>query len=147
MTVGVGYRAAFEEAAEGMREGGIPIGSALERDGEAIGRGRNLRVQRGDPTAHAEITCIRDAGRQRSYADTVLYTTLAPCYPCTGAVLLFGILRVVIGEQRTFDGEGSLRLLEQRGVETTLLEDSEAEGMLRSFIKANSTLWNEDIGH
>jgi cytosine/creatinine deaminase len=147
LTTGTGYAVALEEAAAGLQEGGIPIGSSLERDGEVIGRGRNLRVQRGDPTAHAEISCLRDAGRQSSYADTVLYTTLAPCFLCTGAVLLFGIPRVVIGEEETFDGEGSLELLEQGGVETIVLDDPEAAGMLRSFIEANPALWNEDIGH
>jgi creatinine deaminase len=145
--VNPGYRAAFDEAAAGLAEGGIPIGSALERGGQVIGRGHNRRVQSGDPTAHAEIDCLRNAGRQRSYVDTVLYTTLAPCFLCTGAVLLYRIPRVVVGEARTFDGEGSLELLASRGIEVQVLDDDETREMLASFIEANPDVWAEDIGH
>jgi cytosine/creatinine deaminase len=141
-----GYRAAMEEARMGLDEGGIPIGSALESRGRVIGRGHNLRVQQGDPTAHAEISCLRSAGRRSDYADTVLYTTLAPCIFCTGAVLLFGVPRVVIGEARTFDGEGSLDLLRARGVEIEDLDDDTPRQMLAQFISENSAVWNEDIG-
>jgi cytosine/creatinine deaminase len=142
-----GYLAALEEAHAGSREGGIPIGSSLVRKGAVIGRGHNLRVQSSDPTAHAEIACLRNAGRQRSYADTALYTTLAPCHLCTGAVLLFGIPRVVVGEMHTFDGEGSLLLLRDRGVEVEIIDDPEARTLLSDFIVRNPDVWDEDIGH
>jgi creatinine deaminase len=142
-----GYEIAVQEARKGLEEGGIPIGSALERDGVVIGRGHNLRVQSGDPTAHAEISCLRDAGRQSTYVDTVLYTTLAPCFLCTGAILLNGIRHVVIGESRTFDGEGSLDLLRERGVEIQDLDDKTMGFLLGEFIEGNPALWNEDIGH
>jgi creatinine deaminase len=141
-----GYVAALQEARAGLEQGGIPIGAALERDGQVIGRGHNLRIQEDDATAHAEISCLRDAGRLRSYADTVLYTTLAPCFLCTGAILLFGIPRVVMGENHTFDGEGSLELLRTRGVELENLDDEEARLMLTSFIERHPALWDEDIG-
>ncbi|MGA9285249.1 MAG: nucleoside deaminase [Solirubrobacteraceae bacterium] len=141
-----GYLAALQEARAGLEQGGIPIGAALEQQGQVIGRGHNLRVQEGDPTAHAEISCLRNAGRLRSYSDTVLYTTLAPCSLCAGAILLFGIPRVVIGETHTFNGEGSLALLRAKGVETENLDDQEARRMLASFVKDNQAIWNEDIG-
>jgi cytosine/creatinine deaminase len=140
------YRTALEEARAGLAKGGIPIGSALELRGEVIGRGHNLRVQDGDPTAHAEICCLRDAGRLRSYAGTVLYTTLAPCFLCAGAALLYRIPRVVIGESRTFDGEGSLDLLRSKGIEITIFDDEEARAMLATFIERNPAVWSEDIG-
>jgi len=142
-----GYRLALEEARAGAAEGGIPIGASLLLGGTLLGRGRNLRVQRGDPTAHAEIACLRDAGRLRSYAGTTLYTTLAPCFLCAGAILLFGIPRVAIGETRTFDGEGSLQLLSAHGVELVELEDEQARSLLESFVSRNPELWSEDIGH
>lgn len=141
-----GYCAALEEARTGLAQGGIPVGSALELQGKVIGRGHNLRIQNGDPTAHAEICCLRDAGRLPSYAGTMLYTTLAPCFLCTGAVLLYRIPHIVIGESRTFDGEGSLDLLRSKGVEITILGDEEAQAMLASFIDRNPAVWNEDIG-
>ena len=147
MSVDGGYLTALEEARAGSSEGGIPIGSSLVRGDVVIGRGHNLRVQSGDPTAHAEIACLRDAGRQRSYADTTLYTTLAPCHLCTGAVLLFDIPRVVIGEMHTFDGEGSLSLLRDRGVEVEVIDDAEARALLSDFISHNPEIWDEDIGH
>lgn len=143
----VGYEAAVEEAQLGLEEGGIPIGSSLEISGEVVGRGRNMRVQNGDPTAHAEISCLRNAGRLRSYADAVLYTTLTPCFLCTGAILLYGIPRVVIGESRSFDGEGSLDLLRSREIEIEDLDDSFIKDLLGRFIKRNQALWSEDIGH
>lgn len=140
------YEIAVQEARKGLEEGGIPIGATLERDGVLIGRGHNLRVQTGDPTAHAEIACLRDAGRQSTYADTVLYTTLAPCFFCTGAILLYGIKKVVIGESQTFDGEGSLDLLRERRVEIEDLEDEAVKDLLGRFIEQNPALWREDIG-
>lgn len=142
-----GYEAALEEARIGFEQGGIPIGSALELDGRVIGRGHNLRIQEGDPTAHAEISCLRDAGRIRSYSPTTLYTTLAPCHLCTGAVLLFRIPKVVIGESTTFDGEGSLKKLLDAGVELSDLDDDEGRVMLTSFIERHPDLWSEDIGN
>lgn len=142
-----GYEAALEEARVGLEQGGIPIGSALELDGQVVGRGHNLRVQEGDPTAHAEISCLRDAGRIDSYSETTLYTTLAPCHLCAGAVLLFGIPRVVIGESTTFDGEGSLEGLRAAGIELSDLGDDEARVMLASFIERHPDLWSEDIGN
>jgi cytosine/creatinine deaminase len=141
------YEIAVDEASKGLEEGGIPIGSALERDGQVIGSGHNLRVQAGDPTAHAEISCLRNAGRQSTYRDTVLYTTLAPCFLCTGAILLFGIPRVVVGERLNFDGEGSLDLLRARGVETEILDDVEMQNLMGKFIEQNPALWHEDVGH
>jgi cytosine deaminase len=142
-----GYEIAVQEARKGLEEGGIPIGATLERDRVLIGRGHNLRVQTGDPTAHAEIACLRDAGRQSTYADTVLYTTLAPCFLCAGAILLYGIKRVVVGESRTFGGEGSLDLLRERRVEIEDLDDESMKELLGSFIDQNPALWGEDIGH
>ena len=142
-----GYLVALHEARAGLRQGGIPIGSALERQGEVIGQGHNLRIQNADPTAHAEISCLRNAGRLRSYTDTVLYTTLTPCFLCTGAIVLFRIPRVIIGETRTFDGDGSLDLLRAKGVAVEDRDDEEARQMLASFIEKHPSLWNEDIGH
>ncbi len=141
------YEIAVREAGKGLEEGGIPIGSSLERDGQVIGSGHNLRVQKGDPTAHAEISCLRNAGRQSTYHGTILYTTLAPCFLCAGAILLFGIPQVVAGESLNFDGEGSLDLLRARGVKVEVLDDIEMQELLGAFIKENSTLWREDVGH
>lgn len=142
-----GYAIAVREAREGLEEGGLPIGSSLERNGQVIGSGHNLRVQEGDPTAHAEISCLRDAGRQSTYRDTVLYTTLTPCFLCTGAILLFGIPEVVVGERLNFDGEGSLDLLRMRGVGVEVLDDVEMQDLMGTFIERNPALWREDIGH
>jgi cytosine deaminase len=144
-------RAAVDEAKVGLAEGGLPIGSVLVRDGQIIGRGHNRRVQRGDPMAHAEIDCLTNAGRQRTYKDTVLYSTLMPCYLCTGAVIQFGIPKVVIGEDVTFPGGEcrwglSRKFLEANRVEVVDLDDPECIDMMRKFIAANPGLWNEDIG-
>lgn len=136
--------AAVEEARQGLGEGGIPIGSALVRDGRILGRGHNRRVQDGDPVAHAEIDCLRRAGRIGSYAGTVLYSTLMPCYLCSGAVVQFGIRKVVAGESRTFPGAPDL--LRAHGVEVVDLDDPECAGLMRDFIAKNPALWNEDIG-
>jgi cytosine/creatinine deaminase len=135
---------AIAEARLGLAEGGIPIGSVLVRDGHIIGRGHNRRVQRGDPMAHAEIDCLQSAGRQRTYRDTVLYSTLAPCYLCSGAVVQFGIPRVVIGESRTFPGAPDL--LAQHGVRVVDLDLPECRDLLAGFVAAHPDVWGEDIG-
>ena len=141
-----GYRAALEQARLGQREGGgIPIGAALARREEVLGAGRNRRIQSGDPTAHAEIDCLRDAGRLRTYSDLTLYTTLTPCFLCMGAVVLFQLGEVVIGDETTFDGQGSMALLRDRGVSVTLLDDEEARSLLRQFIADHPDVWGR--GH
>jgi len=137
-------RAAIEQARKSKFEKGIPIGSVLVRDGEIIGRGHNKRVQEGDPTAHAEIDCLRNAGRIGSYKETTLYSTLQPCQLCTGAILLFGIPRVVVGECETFAGAADH--LTSQGVEVINLNLEECKQLMRDFIAENLTLWNEDIG-
>ena len=144
-------RAAIDEARQGLNEGGLPIGSVLVRAGQIIGRGHNRRVQHGDPMAHAEIDCLTKAGRQKTYADTVLYSTLMPCYLCTGAVIQFGVPKVIVGESVTFPGgEGkwgkSPAFMRANGVEVIDLHDAECIEMMTTFIRENPTLWNEDIG-
>ena len=139
-------RSAIDEAKKGLSEGGIPIGSVLAHGGKIIGRGHNQRVQRGSVIHHGEMNCLENAGRQSPeiYRQSVLYTTLSPCPMCTGAVLLYGIPRVVIGENVTFMGaEDSLRAA---GVEVEVLQDAECIRMMREFIENNLELWNEDIG-
>ena len=135
---------AIREAELGLAEGGIPIGSVLVRDGVIIGRGHNRRVQHGDQTAHAEIDCLRNAGRQRTLRDTVLYSTLMPCYYCSGAAVQFGVGRVVAGESRTF--AGGRDFMEAHGVEVVDLDDGRCQELMRAFIAAHPTLWAEDIG-
>ncbi len=135
---------AIEEARKGLSEGGIPIGSVLVKEGRIIGKGHNQRIQKGDPMAHAEIDCLRNAGRIGCYKDTVLYSTLMPCYLCAGAVVQFGIRKVVAGESRTF--EGALQFMKQHGVEVIDLDSSECYEMMQDFIKKNRELWHEDIG-
>ena len=137
-------KAAIEEAKKSSAQGGIPIGSVLVKDGKIIGRGHNQRVQKNDPMAHAEIDCLRNAGRIGSYKDTVLYSTLMPCYLCGGAVVQFGIKKVVVGESRTF--EGSLEFMKQHGVEVINLDNNECANMMQDFIEKNHDLWFEDIG-
>jgi cytosine/creatinine deaminase len=137
---------AIEEAKAGLSEGGIPIGSVLVHEGKIIGRGHNQRVQRGSVIHHGEMNCLENAGRQSAavYRECTLYTTLSPCSMCTGAILLYGIPRVVIGENVTFLGaEDSLRAA---GVEVEVLQDAECIRMMREFIEKNPELWNEDIG-
>lgn len=136
--------AALEEAKAGYAEGGIPIGSVLVKDGAVIGRGHNRRVQQGDPMAHAEIDCLRQAGRIGRYAGTTLYSTLSPCYLCSGAVVQFGIKKVVVGEARNFPGAPDF--LRSHGVEVVLLDDPECVALMRRFIQEKPRLWNEDIG-
>ena len=135
---------AVEEARIGLSEGGIPIGSVLVRGDKIIGRGHNQRVQRGDPLAHAEIDCLRNAGRIKTYHDILLYSTLMPCYLCAGAVVQFGIRKVIAGESRTF--AGAEQFMKDHGVEVVDLDDETCFQMMRSFIEKNPELWKEDIG-
>lgn len=136
---------ALAEARQGLAEGGIPIGAALFRsDGTLLGRGHNRRVQDGDPSSHGETDAFRNAGRQRSYKDTIMVTTLDPCWYCSGLIKQFGIGAVVVGESRTFKG-GSDWLREQ-GVVVVDLDDAECVRMMEEFIAAKPELWNEDIG-
>jgi cytosine deaminase len=138
--------AAIAEARAGLEEGGIPIGSVLVLDGIIVGRGHNRRVQKGSPTLHAEIDALENAGRLKAsdYRRAVLYTTLSPCDMCSGAVLLYKIPRVVIGENQTFLGGESY--LQSRGVALEVLQDAECIQLMRDFITARPELWNEDIG-
>ena len=136
--------AAISEAKQGLNEGGIPIGSVLVKDGKIIGRGHNKRVQDGDPVTHAEIDCLRQAGRIGTYKDTVLYSTLMPCYLCAGAVVQFGIKTVIAGESKTFPG--AKEFMESHGVKVIDMNDSECIDLMTNFIKARPELWNEDIG-
>ena len=144
-------RAAIDEAKKGLSEGGLPIGSVLVRNGQIIGRGHNRRVQNGDPMAHAEIDCLTNAGRQATYGDTVLYSTLMPCYLCTGAAVQFGVPKVIVGESVNFPGgEGkwgkSPDFMRANGIEVIDLHDGECIEMMAKFIRENPRLWNEDIG-
>jgi creatinine deaminase len=138
--------AAIEEARLGWREGGIPIGSVLVIDGDIVGRGHNRRVQRGSAILHAEMDCLENAGRLtgEDYRRSTLYSTLSPCDMCSGAVLLYGIPRVVIGEHRTFRGPEDY--VRSRGVELVVVDDPECVEMMRELIRARPELWNEDIG-
>lgn len=136
---------AAAEARQGLSEGGIPIGAALYgADGSLLGRGRNRRVQDGDPSLHAETSAFRDAGRQRTYRGTTMVTTLSPCWYCSGLVRQFGISRVVVGEARTF--QGGHDWLAEHGVEIVILDDPACVTMMRDFIAARPELWHEDIG-
>jgi cytosine deaminase len=137
-------KAAIEEARKGLAEGGIPIGSVLVKDGKIIGRGHNQRVQKGSPVLHAEIDCLENAGRIGSYKDTVLYSTLMPCYLCSGAVVQFEIKKVIVGESTTFPG--GPEFMREHGVDVTDLDLDECKKMMSDFIEANPKLWNEDIG-
>lgn len=140
----VGYASALDQARVGAAEGGVPIGSSLFIDGVEVGVGHNRRLQDGDPTAHGEIDALRNAGRRASYADTTLYSTLAPCALCSGAIIQFGIPRVVVGESHNFPGE--LELLRSRGVEVIVIDDPLATELMSDFITQYPRLWNEDIG-
>ena len=139
-------QAAIEEARIGQGEGGIPIGSVLVHQGRIIGRGHNRRVQRGSAILHAEMDALENAGRQPAsvYRESVLYTTLSPCAMCSGAILVYGIPKVVIGENQTFLGEEAL--LRSRGVEVEVLQEAACMELMRSFIAEHPALWNEDIG-
>ena len=138
--------AAVAEAAAGAREGGIPIGSVLVHEGRIIGRGHNRRVQRGSAILHGEMDALENAGRQEAsvYRESVLYTTLSPCAMCSGAILLYGITKVIVGENQTFMGEEDL--LRQRGVSIEVRQDERCIDMMRTFIRGHPALWNEDIG-
>jgi cytosine deaminase len=138
-------QAAIAQAQKSREEGGIPIGSALARGGELIAVGYNKRVQENDPVTHAEIDCLRNAGRLGSFRDTVLYSTLMPCYLCAGAVVQFGIKKVIVGESRTFSG--ALDFMRGHGVEVIDLDLPECVEMMQTFIAENPALWNEDIGN
>jgi creatinine deaminase len=139
-------QAAIEEARLGLAEGGIPIGAVIVHQGRIIGRGHNRRVQQGSPTLHAEMDALENAGRQPAsvYHDAVLYSTLSPCAMCSGAILLYGIPKIVIGENQSYVGEESL--LRSRGVQVEVLQDPTCQELMRRFITDNPELWNEDIG-
>jgi creatinine deaminase len=139
-------QAAIEEALLGLAEGGIPIGSVLVHDGRIIGRGHNRRVQKGSAILHGEMDAIENAGRLPAsvYSAATVYTTLSPCAMCSGTVLLYGIAKVVVGENQTFMGEEEL--LRSRGVEVVVLQDPTCRDLMRQFIAAKPALWNEDIG-
>jgi len=139
-------QAAIEEARQGMEEGGIPIGSVLVHQGRIIGRGHNRRVQQGSAILHGEMDALENAGRQpaRVYRESVIYTTLSPCPMCAVAILLYGITKVVVGENQTFMGAEDL--LRAQGVEVEVLQDETCIDLMRRFISANPELWNEDIG-
>jgi len=138
-------REALEEARTGLREGGLPIGSVLANpQGQIVARGHNLRVQTGDPTAHAETVCLRNAGRRRDWSQLTLISTLSPCIMCTGTALLYHIPCVVIGENRNFMGAEDL--FRQHGTSLIVLDDGECIRLMREFIETHGDLWNEDIG-
>ncbi len=136
--------AAIAQAKQGLKTGGIPIGSVLVKNNTIIGRGHNKRVQDGDPITHAEIDCLRNAGRIGNYQDTVLYSTLMPCYLCAGAVVQFKIKKVIAGEAKTFTGAKAF--MESHGVEVIDLDLAECKDLMRQFIDKNPQLWYEDIG-
>jgi len=137
---------AIDEAKKGQAAGGIPIGSVLVIDDKIVGRGHNQRIQKGSAVLHAEMDCLENAGRltAKDYKRAVLFSTLSPCDMCSGAVLLYGIPRVIVGENRTF--QGPEQYVRSRGVEVVVLDDSECIGMMEKFIRDNPILWNEDIG-
>jgi creatinine deaminase len=139
-------KAAFEEAQKGLQEGGIPIGSVIVHDGRIIGKGHNRRVQQGSTVLHGEMDAFENAGRQLAsvYRDCTLYTTLSPCSMCSGAILLYGITKIVVGENRTFMGEEEL--LRSRGISVDVVQDQACIEMMKSFIEERPELWNEDIG-
>jgi cytosine/creatinine deaminase len=135
---------ALAQARKSLEAGGVPVGAVLAAGGQAIAAGHNERVQQGDPVAHGEISALRDAGRRPSYAGTTLYTTLSPCQMCTGAILLFQIPRVVVGEARTFPGD--LGFLRERGVDVVLLDDPACVAVMEEFQARFPAVWSEDIG-
>ena len=137
---------AIEEAKKGLAAGGIPIGSVLVCDGKIIGRGHNQRVQHGSVIHHAEMNCLENAGRQRAsvYKRCTIYSTLSPCPMCSGAILLYGIPRVIVGENKTF--QGPEQYVRSQGVNVEILQDKECIHLMEEFIRKNPELWNEDIG-
>lgn len=138
------FEHALSEAKRGLAEGGVPVGAALALGSDLIAVGRNERVQQRDPIAHGEMSCLRNAGRQRTYEGMTLYTTLSPCEMCTGAILLFGIKRLVVGEASTF--EGDLSVFERNGVEVILLNDERCMQLMKEFQERYPEVWAEDIG-
>jgi cytosine/creatinine deaminase len=136
-------RLAYDEALAGFEEGGCPIGSVLARGEALVSQGRNQRVQGGDPIAHGEMDALRKAGRQKTYRDTTLYTSLSPCMMCTGTIIQFGIPRVVVGENKTFGGNEDF--LRSRGVEVIIADDSDCIALMTRFIEEKPELWAEDI--
>lgn len=137
---------AISEAQKSLRQGGLPIGSVLaDRNGRVVARGHNQRVQKGDPTAHAEVVCIRNAGRRRDWNELVLVSTLSPCIMCTGTALLFKIPTVILGENRNF--KGAEELFTRHGVHIVNMDDAECKAMMQAFIREHPDLWNEDIGN
>ena len=136
--------AALEQARASLAGGGVPVGAVLAAGPDLIAAGHNERVQQGDPVAHGEIACLRNAGRQSSYRDMTLYTTLSPCQMCSGAILLFQIPRVVVGEARTFAGD--LGFLTGHGVEVTLVDDDDCVAVMQEFQNRYPAVWSEDIG-
>jgi cytosine/creatinine deaminase len=136
-------RIAYEEAKAGFDEGGCPIGSVLARGETLVSQGRNQRVQGGDPIAHGEMDALRKAGRQKTYRDMTIYTSLSPCMMCTGTIIQFGIPRVVIGENKTFGGNEAF--LRSRGVEVIIADDADCIALMTRFIKEKPELWSEDI--
>jgi cytosine/creatinine deaminase len=135
--------AALEQAEKSYREGGLPIGAVMVEDGRIVARGHNKRVQEGDPIAHGEMDCLRNAGRRRRYDNVTLYTTLSPCMMCSGTVLQLGIPRVVVGEDVSFPGNPGF--LRQHGVEVRLLSDERCRELMERFIREKPELWDEDI--
>jgi cytosine deaminase len=137
-------QSAIEEARIGLQEGGVPIGSVLVKDGKIIGRGHNKRVQEGNQILHAEMDCLQNAGRTKSFKDVTLYSTLMPCHMCAGAIVEFDIKKVVVGESKNF--LGARDLMEEHGVEVIDLDLEECRIMMAEFIQKNPSLWKEDIG-
>ena len=146
MAIDAFLQAAIDEAHKGLEAGGIPIGSVLVIDGRIAGRGHNQRVQQGSAVLHAEMDCLENAGRLRAgdYARATIYSTLSPCDMCSGAILLYGIPRVIVGENRTFKGPEALLL--DRGVQVDVIDNAECIELMNEFIAAQPQLWNEDIG-
>ena len=138
-------QAAIEEAQRGLREGGIPIGSVIVHDGKIIGRGHNRRVQNGNPILHGEMDAFQNAGRQtaKTYRESTIYTTLSPCSMCSGAIILYGIGQVIIGENQTFMGEEVL--LKSKGIQLTVLQNQQCINVMTDFIASKPQLWNKDI--
>lgn len=136
-------RQAYREALAGYEQGGVPVGAVMVKDGKVIARGRNKRVQEGDPVMHGETDCLRTAGVRDDYGDIDLYTTLSPCMMCTGAILHFGVRRVVVGEDENFPG--NIDFLRRHGVEVVLVDDDECKALMARFIAERPDIWYEDI--
>jgi cytosine/creatinine deaminase len=134
---------AYEQARASYDEGGLPIGAVMVEGGRLVGAGHNQRVQRGDPTAHGEMDCLRNAGRRAAYHGVTMYTTLSPCMMCAGTIVQFGIPRVVVGESESF--RGNIEFLRGHGVDVRLLDDARCKALMQKFIAEKPALWNEDI--